>query len=417
VVEKESRCSDLPIALQSARAHSPTLDTHVKEDGSMTRDAAARVARPSAERWNEDDVLRFGREVIAVEARALEQLVGRIDHNFFQGVQEILNIPGSLIVTGIGKAGLIGQKLTATFASTGCRSHFLHPAEAFHGDLGRVHANDVVLALSQSGETGEVLQLLPALRSMGVKLIAMTASADSTLGRAAAIVLPLGRLEEACSLGLAPSTSTTVMLALGDALALVVSRLRGFDQEDFARFHPGGALGRKLSAVNDHMRPLAECRVAQANQSVRQVVINTTKPGRRTGAVMLVDQAGRLAGLFTDSDLARLIESKNDSALDQPIHAVMAKSPTTVESGQRMTAAIEILTQRKFSELPVVDRQGRPVGMIDVTDVMSMFPETTEAQLGGRRTDFEPTIVKIFRGDDAADAEFCWPFDENPETD
>jgi arabinose-5-phosphate isomerase len=164
------------------------------------------------------------------------------------------------------------------------------------------------------------------------------------------------------------------------------------------------------------MRPLAECRVAHANQTVRQVVIATTKPGRRTGAVMLVDQAGRLAGLFTDSDLARLIESKKETALDQPIHTVMAKSPTTVPSGERMTDAIEILTQRKFSELPVVDRQGRPVGMIDVTDVMSMFPEYTESQFGGRR-DFEPTVVKIFRGDDASDAEFCWPFDEMPETD
>jgi arabinose-5-phosphate isomerase len=382
----------------------------------MTRDAVARTARPRSEAWSEADVLTFGREVIAVEARALEELVGRIDHSFYQAVQAILNIPGSLIVTGIGKAGLIGQKLTATFASTGCRSHFLHPAEAFHGDLGRVHANDVVLALSQSGETSEVLQLLPALRSMSVRIIAMTASAESTLGRAAAIVLPLGRLEEACSLGLAPSTSTTVMLALGDALALVVSRLRGFAEEDFARFHPGGALGRKLSAVNDHMRPLAECRLAEANQSVRQVVIKTTKPGRRTGAVMLVDHAGRLAGLFTDSDLARLIESKEESALDQPIHAVMVQSPTTVLSGERMTAAIEILTQRKFSELPVVDRQGRPVGMIDVTDVMSMFPESGDGQFGVRR-DYEPTIVKIFRGDEPADAEFCWPFDEMPETD
>jgi len=381
----------------------------------MTRDAAARQGRPTAAAWTEDDVLAFGREVIAVEARALDELVARIDRSFYDAVQEILHSRGSLIVTGIGKAGLIGQKLTATFASTGCRSHFLHPAEAFHGDLGRVHADDVVLVLSQSGETGEVLQLLPALRSMGVKLIAMTASSDSTLGRAAAIVLPLGRLDEACSLGLAPSTSTTVMLALGDALALVTSRLRGFAEEDFARFHPGGALGRKLSAVNDHMRPLAQCRVTAANQTVRQVVINTTKPGRRTGAVMLVDQDGKLAGMFTDSDLARLIESRNEAALDQPIQAVMIKSPTTVWSGERMSAAIEILTHRKFSELPVVDRQGRPVGMIDVTDVMGMLPESTEQTFTDAH---EPAVFRIFPGEEAAEVvDFCWPFDEMPETD
>lgn len=381
----------------------------------MTRNAAARQGRLNAAAWTEDDVLRFGREVIAVEARALDELVGRIDQSFYDAVQEILRSRGSLIVTGIGKAGLIGQKLTATFASTGCRSHFLHPAEAFHGDLGRVHGDDVVLVLSQSGETSEVLQLLPALRSMGVKLIAMTATPDSTLGRAAAIVLPLGRLDEACSLGLAPSTSTTVMLALGDALALVVSRLRGFAEEDFARFHPGGALGRKLSAVNDHMRPLAQCRVAAANQTVRQVVINTTKPGRRTGAVMLVDPSGALTGLFTDSDLARLIESKNEAALDQPIYAVMAQSPTTVWSGERMAAAIEILTHRKFSELPVVDRQGRPVGMIDVTDVMGMLPESTDGAFAAHH---EPAVFRIYPGDESSEeVDFCWPFDEMPETD
>ncbi len=384
----------------------------------MTRDAAARAGRPTAAVWTEADVLRFGREVIAVEARALAELVARLDRTFYRAVQEILGIRGSLIVSGIGKAGLIGQKLTATFASTGCRAHFLHPAEAFHGDLGRVHRDDVVLVLSQSGETSEVLQLVSALRSMGVKLIAMTASADSTLGRAAAIVLPLGRLEEACSLGLAPSTSTTAMLALGDALALVVSRLRGFAEEDFARFHPGGALGRQLSAVDDHMRPIGQCRVTGANQTVRQVVINTTKPGRRTGAVMLVNESGKLTGLFTDSDLVRLIEHQNDVALDQPIDAVMAKSPTTVQSGDRMRVAIEILTERKFSELPVIDRQGRPVGMIDVTDVMSMLPEGADQSFPGRHGSSEPTVFRIFPGDEpAGDSEFSWPFDELPETD
>jgi arabinose-5-phosphate isomerase len=392
--------------------------THVKEDGSMARDAAARALPPGDDAWNEADVVNYGREVIAVEARALVELVDRIDRSFYQTVQEILQTRGNVIVTGIGKAGLIGQKLAATFASTGAPAHFLHPAEAFHGDLGRVKPGDVVLVLSQSGETPEVLQLVPSLRSMGVKLIAMTATDTSTLGRCASIVLPLGRLDEACSLGLAPSTSTTVMLALGDALALVVSRLRGFQAEDFARFHPGGALGLKLSAVDDHMRPLAECRVAPANQTVRQVVISSTRPGRRTGAIMLVDGANRLAGLFTDSDLARLIEHRNDAALDQPIHAVMAKSPTTVQSGDRMTVAIEILTERKFSELPVVDRQGRPVGMIDVTDVMGMLPDkSTDAPFPGYRTDFEPTIVRLFQGDEVADGEFCWPFDELPETD
>ncbi|HYO24576.1 MAG TPA: CBS domain-containing protein, partial [Lacipirellulaceae bacterium] len=270
----------------------------------------------------------------------------------------------------------------------------------------------------------EVLQLLPALRSLGVKLIAMTASAESTLGRASAIVLPLGRLEEACSLGLAPSTSTTVMLALGDALALVVSRLRGFGPEDFARFHPGGALGRKLSAVDDHMRPLEQCRLAQANQSVRQAVLASTRPGRRSGAIMIVDQSGRFAGLFTDSDLARLIARRSDAALDQPMEQVMAAEATTVMTGSRMAAAIDILTQRKFSELPVVDPQGRPVGMIDVTDVVAMLPQRTMENLAhaydeGPIAPFEPLGVRLYTGDDDAEEgrQFEWPYEELPETD
>jgi arabinose-5-phosphate isomerase len=388
----------------------------------MARDASAQIAPLAAAACRESDVLGYGRDVIAAEARAIAALVDRLERSFYDAVELILATQGNLIVTGIGKAGLIGQKLTATFASTGTRAHFLHPAEAFHGDLGRVHADDVVLALSQSGETAEVLQLLPALRSFGVKLIAMTASTGSSLGRAAAITLCLGRPEEACTLGLAPSTSTAVMLALGDALALVVSRLRGFAPEDFARFHPGGALGRRLSAVDDHMRPLHQCRLARANQSVRQVVLSTTRPGRRSGAIMLVDGAGRLVGLFTDSDLARLIERRHDAALDQQIDQVMAKSPTTVPSGARLTAAVEILSSRKFSELPVVDQQGRPIGMIDVTDVVGMLPqETMEAQTRAYYDEpvepFQPLGVRLYTGEDDGESDFEWPFAELPETD
>jgi arabinose-5-phosphate isomerase len=248
---------------------------------------------------------------------------------------------------------------------------------------------------------------------------ARTGWAVRSLGRAASIVLALGRIDEACSLGLAPSTSTAVMLALGDALALVVSRLRGFTAEDFARFHPGGALGLKLSAVDDHMRPVEQCRLARANQTVREVVLSSTRPGRRSGAIMLVDDAGRLAGLFTDSDLARLIERRHDAALDQPIHNVMAQSPTTVPTGARMSAAIEILTARKFSELPVVDRQGRPVGMIDVTDVVAMLPHgAADAHAQPFDEPFEPTVFRLFDGDEApTDGDFVWPFAEMPETD
>jgi arabinose-5-phosphate isomerase len=385
----------------------------------MTRDAAARK-RVAADAPDETEILAYGREVIAAEAEALEGIAERLDGSFCQAVELIRTLRGCVIVTGIGKAGMIGHKLTATFASTGARAHFLHPAEAFHGDLGRIHHDDVVLALSQSGETSEVLQLLPALKQFGVKLIAVTASAKSTLGRAADVVLPLGRLEEACSLGLAPSTSTAAMLALGDALALVVSRLKGFRAEDFARFHPGGALGLKLSAVDDHMRPLPECRVAGANQTIRQVLVSSTRPGRRSGAIMLLDGDGRLAGLFTDSDLARLIERRSDAALDGPIAAAMVKSPTTVQSGDRMSVAIEILSERKFSELPVVDEHGRPLGMIDVTDVVGMLPEQAKesALRPWRGIEDAPPTVRLFTADEEGEAgEFYWPFQQMPETD
>ena len=349
----------------------------------------------------EAEVLRLGREVVRTEARALNDLVKQIDSNFFRAVRMLHRLPGDLIITGMGKAGHIGQKLAATFSSTGTRAHFLHPAEAVHGDLGRVRQGDVVLVLSQSGETSEVVGLLPSFRRIGVPLIAVTASRRSTLGQAADITIQLGQLNEACALGLAPSTSTAVMLALGDALALVVSRLRGFAAEDFAKFHPGGALGLKLSSVEDHMRDLDDCRVAAEDQTIRDVLVTCTKPGRRSGAIMLVDTVGRLTGLFTDSDLARLIECRHDEALDRPVSEAMIKSPMTVAEGARMSDAVELLADRKISELPVVDSVGKPVGMIDVTDVVSLLP-ATEVNTRQTRQAPRPTI-RIYAADEYAD--------------
>ena len=352
-------------------------------------------------KFSKSEVLRFGREIIRTEADALKRLEGRLDEAFYRVVEMLYDLHGNLMVTGIGKAGLIGQKLVATFASTGTRAHFLHPSEAFHGDLGRVRRGDVVLILSQSGETGEVVQLLPSLRKNGVPLVAITASLSSSVGRSADVTLSLGSLDEACCLGLAPSTSTTVMLALGDALALVVSRLRGFRAEDFARFHPGGALGLKLSHVEEHMRGLRECRMAHEEQTVREVLIAGTKPGRRSGAILLVDHAGRLTGLFTDSDLARLIEQRREGALDRPVRQVMSALPTVVPAGTRMTVAIEMLAERKFSELPVVDLQGNPIGLIDVTDVVGLLPDAAETT--------DPTNAEIL---DPPDAVHLYPREE-----
>jgi arabinose-5-phosphate isomerase len=325
--------------------------------------------------------LRYGRQIILLESRALEKIAGRLDAEFCRAVKYMYECRGNVIVSGMGKAGLVGHKIMATLASTGTPSHFLHPAEAVHGDLGRVHCDDVMLILSQSGETEEIVRLLPSLGELGVPIVAITANSSSKLGRAATVIIELGPLEEACALGLAPSTSTTAMLAVGDALALVTSRLRHFGRDDFARFHPGGSLGNKLSKVEHHCRPLAQCRVAEEELSVREMLIGVSKPGRRTGATMLVDRQGLLTGIFTDSDLARLFEQHRDGELDGPVSKVMTHNPLRVPTGSMMTDAVAIMAERKISELPVVDAEGRPVGLIDITDVVAMLPKevATEA--------------------------------------
>ena len=286
------------------------------------------------------------------ESRAIAQAARRLDGEFCRAADCLYQCRGSVIVTGIGKAGLIGQKIMATLASTGTRSHFLHPAEAVHGDLGRVHADDVVLALSQSGKTEEIVRILPPLAEAGVPIVAITGSADSPLARAAFAVIDLGPLEEARPLGLAPSSSTAAMLAAGDALALLVSRMKGFARDDFARFHPAGNLGLKLSKVQQHMRPLEHCRMAPQEETVRQVLVRASVPGRRAGATMLVDAAGRLSGIFTDSDLARLFEQHRDADLDAAIDRVMTRDPLRVSHGTLMSDAVDLMARRKISELP-----------------------------------------------------------------
>ena len=236
--------------------------------------------------------LRYAREVLRTEGQALVALADRLGQPFCDAVELIYACRGSVIVSGMGKAGLVGAKIAASLASLGTPSHYLHPGEAMHGDLGRIARHDVVLLLSFSGETEEVVRVLPWLGERAVPLIAVTGNRESTLAEAATVVLDLGGIREACPLGLAPSTSTTAMLALGDALALVTSQMRNFDREDFARFHPGGSLGRKLSKVEHHLRGLGQCRVAADSKTVREVFVDASLPGRRTGAIMLVDAAG-----------------------------------------------------------------------------------------------------------------------------
>ncbi len=327
-------------------------------------------AQPAQQTSNEP--LSLARQVILDESNALRQLANSLPSPFEDAVKTIAECRGAIIVTGIGKAGWIGQKLSASFASTGTRSHFLHSSEAFHGDLGRIAADDVVLVLSNSGETEEVLRLLPTLKILQVPVIAMTARTDNSLSRQADIVLDYGQADEACPLGLAPSTTTTMMLALGDALTLVVSNIRSFTAQDFALFHPGGSLGLKLSSVEQVMRPISECRIAEETKSVRKIYIESNNPSRRSGAILVVNQSNQLTGIFTDSDLARLLENQMDHQFDAPMSDVMTSDPVTIHQGAKTTDAVALMGDRNISELPVIDAQRHPIGMIDITDVVSL---------------------------------------------
>lgn len=319
-----------------------------------------------------DDRLSYARQIVRGEAAALLSVADRLNESFLLAVDLFHRCPGRICITGTGKSADVGQKIAGTLNSTGTRAYLLDATRAVHGDLGMIHPHDVVLALSASGETEEVVKLLPSLRQMARAIVALTSREESTLAKNADVALVLGSLEEVCPLGLAPSTSTTAMIAVGDALAFVLMRMRAFSQEDFARFHPAGSLGRKLLKVEAVMRHGNELRVADSRKTVREVFAEEKRVGRRTGAVMLVDDAGALSGIFTDSDLARLFAQHQDSVFDRPIADVMTPRPLMVPVGTRLTDAVDILRNRKISELPVVDAAGRPAGLIDITDLIGL---------------------------------------------
>jgi arabinose-5-phosphate isomerase len=336
------------------------MTLQIVQDGNRARTPAAR--------------LQFAREIMQGEATALRLVAERLDQSFLQAIDLIHDCAGRVCLTGTGKSADVAQKITGTLNSTGTRAYLLDATRAVHGDLGMVAPNDVVLALSHSGESEEVVRILGPLRQLARGLIGLTSNAGSTLAREADVALVIGPLTEVCPLGLAPSTSTTAMIAVGDALAFVLSEMREFKHEDFARLHPAGSLGRKLMKVEVLMRRGSDIRLANARETVRQVFSQGAGRGRRTGAVILVDDTGRLSGLFTDSDLARLFEQRRDAALDRPIEEVMTRAPLTVKVGTRLLDALEVLRDRRISELPVVDESNHPVGLVDITDVIGLLP-------------------------------------------
>ncbi len=316
--------------------------------------------------------LKRGLEVLQLEADAIRTLQSRLGADFEEAVARVLACPGTVVLTGMGKAGLIGQKISATLASTGTPSLCLHPAEALHGDLGRVRAGDLVLALSKSGKTRELLHLLPPLKAIGVQVIAITESAASPLAQHADLTLAMGPLGEACPLGLAPTVTTTAMLALGDALAMAVLEGRDFTREEFAAFHPAGDLGRSLMKVGEIMRRGEEVPLLRSGATVREALeVMTGTPGR-PGAAVITDAAGALLGIFTDGDLRRLARA-GSIALDAPIDGAMVPSPRFVRSGQLVGEALHLVRDAHVDQLPVVaDEDLTVVGLVDVQDLLEV---------------------------------------------
>jgi arabinose-5-phosphate isomerase len=317
--------------------------------------------------------LEYARMVLTSEAQAIKSIQHIVGESFEEACRMIFDCSGSVIVSGIGKAGLIGQKLSATLASTGTPSHFLHPAEAVHGDLGRLRKDDIVIVLSYGGETDEIIRLINLVKQLDIKLIAITGDSRSTLSRYSDVVLSIGRVSEACPLGLAPSVSTACMLAVGDALAFTVMKARNFSVEDFVRFHPGGSLGASLLTVEQSMifRPGEKLPIAALNDSVRQM-LEKTSDVKRHGAVMAVDEDGKLSGIVTDADLRRLITSKGAEAFEQKVMDVMTKNCKKIRSDALASEATAIFHKHRIDELPVVDSKGRPVGLIDVQDILTI---------------------------------------------
>ena len=307
------------------------------------------------------------RRILKIESEAIAKLIPRLGASFEKAVELLFECKGRVIVSGMGKAGFIAGKISATLASTGTPSLYLHPADAFHGDLGRVTEEDCVLLLSHSGETEEITRLLSPLKKIGVKILAMT-SPESTLARNADVVLDISVDQEACSLGLAPSASTAVSLAMGDALALTLSKRKGFREEDFAFLHPGGSLGKKLIKVKDLMRKGKDHAIVHQETSVKEALFAITQA--RAGSRTVVNGLGKLVGIFTDGDLRRHLREQGEKILLIKIGEVATRNPLNVQEDRLAAEALHLLKEKKIDELPVIDGQGKAVGLLDVQDLL-----------------------------------------------
>jgi arabinose-5-phosphate isomerase len=315
-----------------------------------------------------EKICELGRAVIETEANAITALLPRIDHLFAQACQYLLNCEGRIIVLGMGKSGHIGKKIAATFASTGSPAFFVHPGEANHGDIGMITPKDVVLALSNSGETDEILSLLPFIKRLDVPLIAMTGKPSSTLAKAANVNLDVSVTKEACPLGLAPTSSTTVALVMGDALAISLLQKRGFTAEDFALSHPGGTLGRRLLLkVDEIMHTGSSIPKVNYDALLKNALMEMTQ--KKLGMTTIVNQENELAGIFTDGDIRRAFDNNADIH-KTAIHEIMTRNPKVIRMGTLAAEALHIMETYKITSLIVTDEQNKLLGIVHLHDIL-----------------------------------------------
>ncbi len=331
---------------------------------------AAPEPSPQASLDEREATLAYARSVLEAEAHAILGLTERLGDSFLRALTLVRDCPGQTVVTGMGKAGQIGQKLSSTLASTGIRTVFHHPAEAVHGDLGRVVRGDVILALSNSGSTEELVRLLPSFKRLGAPVVAITGDAESPLARGADVVLDIGRIEEACPMGLVPTASTAALHAIGDALAMAVLRARPFGSAEYALLHPGGKIGRSVMRVFELMRSGPSNPIVRDTAKLSEAVVVMTNTPGRPGATNVVDRQGRLVGIFTDGDLRRLVE-QGRTDFDLPIREVMGKRPRCVGPEVLVLEATKLMREFRVDQLPVVDAEGKAVGLLDVQDLLA----------------------------------------------
>lgn len=317
---------------------------------------------------DKEEIKEILAEVLQIEGEAVLSLKGKIGDEVCQAVEEILSCKGKVVITGIGKSGAVGRKIASTFASTGTPAVFLHPAEAMHGELGLLSPDDIVILISYNGETEELINIIPFLKRLGIRTIALTGNPSSSIANASDIVIDVGVEREACPFGIAPTSSTTATMAMGDALAIAVMRLRKLTRDDLARLHPGGTLGRRLLLkVEDVMRTGKRHAVVEEGTLVRDVLFAITRA--RGGAASVVNEEGKLVGIITDGDIRRHL-ILDEKALNKTAKEIMTETPIAIQQGKLAVEALKIMQEKNIDDLPVIDEEGKVLGMIDIVDLV-----------------------------------------------